>query len=414
MASSRKLPRLRPDLGALVAPVLAAALFLVGWGALHHGWYTRAEIVDTPVYERYGNAIESGQVPYRDFRLEYPPGALPAFALPALASERGDEEGFRGAFEALIALCGVAGAAFVAVALRRLGAAPLALASGVVVAALGPLALGSVVLTRFDLLPAALTAAALAAFVAGRDRLGFGVLGAAVAVKLYPAVLVPLALAYAWRRLGRREALVGLGILAAVVLAVFLPFVVLAPEGVAWSLGRQLGRPLQIESLGSAFLLAAHQAFGLDLTMRSGHGSQNLAGAGPNVLAGLLSALQLATLVWIWAAFGRGAATPERLVRYGAAALVAFVALGKVLSPQFLIWLLPVVPLVRGRRGIAASALLLAACVLTQLWFPYRYWSLALDFDAAASWLVFARDLVLVALLAVLVLPGRRLPPPVS
>ena len=133
--------------------MLAAALFLAGWSALHHGWYARGEIVDTPVYERYGNAIESGQVPYRDFRLEYPPGALPAFAVPALASERGDEEGFRGAFEALIALCGAAGAAFVAVALRRLAAAPLPLAGGVAVAALGPLALGSVVLTRFDLCP---------------------------------------------------------------------------------------------------------------------------------------------------------------------------------------------------------------------------------------------------------------------
>ena len=411
MAPSRALSRLRPDLGALVAPALAAALFLAGWSALHQGWYARGEIVDTPVYERYGNAIESGQVPYRDFRLEYPPGALPAFALPALTSERGDEEGFRGAFEALIALCGAAGAAFVAVALRRLAAPPLPLAGGVAVAALGPLALGSVVLTRFDLLPAALTTAALAALVSGRDRLGFGVLGAAVAVKLYPAVLVPLALAYAWRRRGRREALVCLGILAAVVLAAFLPFVALAPDGVAWSLGHQLGRPLQIESLGSAFLLAAHQTFGLEVTMKSGHGSQNLAGAGPDVVAGVLSALQLAALASIWAVFGRGPATPERLVRYGAAALVAFVALGKVLSPQFLIWLLPVVPLVRGRRGIAGSALLLAACVLTQLWFPYRYWDLALDFDAAATWLVLVRDLVLVTLLAVLVLPERRLRP---
>jgi hypothetical protein len=78
------------------------------------------------------------------------------------------------------------------------------------------------------------------------------------------------------------------------------------------------------------------------------------------------------------------------------------VALGKVLSPQFLIWLIPVIPLVRGRRGLAASTLLAAALVLTQLWFPYRYWQLALHFGALQSWLVLARDLVLVALLVVL------------
>jgi hypothetical protein len=85
-----------------------------------------------------------------------------------------------------------------------------------------------------------------------------------------------------------------------------------------------------------------------------------------------------------------------------AAALTAFVVLGKVLSPQFLIWLVPLVPLVAGRRGLLASALLATAIVLTQLWFPFRYWDLALEFDVAASWLVLVRDLVLLGLLATL------------
>jgi hypothetical protein len=94
-----------------------------------------------------------------------------------------------------------------------------------------------------------------------------------------------------------------------------------------------------------------------------------------------------------------------------AAVLVAFVALGKVLSPQFLIWLVPLVPLVAGRRGVAAGLLLGVAMVTTQLWFPYRYWDLVHEFDAAASWLVLLRDLVLVGLLLVLLRgTGRGLP----
>ena len=84
-------------------------------------------------------------------------------------------------------------------------------------------------------------------------------------------------------------------------------------------------------------------------------------------------------------------------MRWSAAALVAFVALGKVLSPQFLIWLVPVVPLVAGLRGLRASVLLAAGLVLTQLWFPSRYWDLARELDPLASGLVLARDLVLVA-----------------
>jgi ABC-type multidrug transport system fused ATPase/permease subunit len=117
--------------------------------------------------------------------------------------------------------------------------------------------------------------------------------------------------------------------------------------------------------------------------------------------------LQAVALVAVWVVFARGPATRERLVQASAAVLVVFVALGKVLSPQFLIWLIPVVPLVRGRRGLWASTLLLAALVLTQLWFPFHYWRFVNHFTARESWLVFARDLVLVALAAVLALPER-------
>ncbi|MBA2384159.1 MAG: hypothetical protein H0V68_05790, partial [Actinobacteria bacterium] len=101
-----------------VAAALAAGLFLVSWGVLHRGWYAEDEIVDIPVYAEYGNAIEGGGVPYRDFRPEYPPGALPAFVVPALLSD--DEQGFRDVFEWLMAACGVACVLLVAVALAGL------------------------------------------------------------------------------------------------------------------------------------------------------------------------------------------------------------------------------------------------------------------------------------------------------
>ena len=380
----------------------AAVVFLVSWGLAHVGPLNHDQIVDIPVYETYGNAIERGSIPYRDFRLEYPPGALPIFVLPALATERGDQDAYRGAFEDLMILLGLTSIALAAVLLQGLRASRRRVTAALLTIAAFPLLLGSVVLTRFDLWPATLALAALAALVWERDRLGFGLLGAAVVAKLYPAVLIPLAVSYVWRRRGRREALVCLGVLGGVVLLVFVPFLVLAPEGVAHSIGRQLGRPLQIESLASGVFLVLHQVAGLDIEMRSSHGSQNLEGTGPAVAAILLSLVQLAVIVWIWV---RRPGSAEELVRWSATAVLAFVALGKVLSPQFLIWLVLLVPLVAGRRGLRASVLLVVALVLTQLWFPSRYWELALEFDAAASWLVLVRDLTLVAALVVLATP---------
>ena len=79
-----------------------------------------------------------------------------------------------------------------------------------------------------------------------------------------------------------------------------------------------------------------------------------------------------------------------------------------MLSPQFLIWLVPVVPLVGGLRGLRASLLLAVALVLTQLWFPSRYWDLARELDPLPSTLVLLRDLVLVALLVTLIKRSRR------
>ena len=396
----------------MVAAAFAAiALFVVSWTLLHVGFYKHKQLIDTPVYQRYGNAIADGKIPYRDFKVEYPPGALPVFALPGLAEPGLNQEvstGFRRSFETLMWLCGAAALAAMAVILRVLRRSTLNVWASLCFAAIAPLLLGSVILSRFDLWPAALVAAALAALVSGRLRLGHALLGLGVTAKLYPAVLVPLGVAFVWKRAGPREALACLGFVLGVIAAVFIPFVALSPDGVWQSLSVQLTRPLQVESLGSALLLVGHHVFGLAVTGETSHGSQNLDGNAAAWLAVASTVLQAGALIWIWSAFARSRGDAEALVRSTAAALCAFIAFGKVLSPQFLIWLIPIVPLVRGRRGLGASALLGCALVLTQLWFPFRYFRLALDFEEGLSWLLLARDLTLVALVAVLVVSLRR------
>jgi uncharacterized membrane protein len=218
-------------------------------------------------------------------------------------------------------------------------------------------------------------------------------------------VLLPLTVAYVWRTRGRREAFRCLGIAAAVVVAVVLPFFVLSPHGVWTSFSRQLSRPLQIESIGAAVIVASHHVLGTGATMVSSRGSQNISGGFASAVGVVQSLVQLGVLIGIWFAFARRDRSREELVRYAAAAVVAFIALGKVLSPQFLIWLIPLVPLVR-RWSVAV--LYAAALVLTQAWFPKHYWSYALHFSEAVTWLVLLRDAVLIALLVALLLPNRH------
>ena len=304
-------------------------------------------------------------------------------------------------------LCGMAAAASVATLVARRRTSLLGLAAPLALTSLGTLALGPVALSRFDLWPAALTVSALAALIAARRRLAFGLLGLGFAAKLYPAVLLPPMLIYVWRREGRRQALVSGSVFLGVSLAAFLPFLALGPHGVWASISEQASRPLQIESLGASLLLGAHQLWGLAVSVQSARGSDNLAGALPHAFALGQAVIQLAVVVALWVAFARGRPDTDRLLRVCAGAVCAFVALGKVLSPQYLVWLIPLVALVRGRRGALAGVLLVGAMVLTQLWFPYRYLDLVYSLDPTASWLVFARDLALVALFVLLVWPAR-------
>ena len=123
-----------------------------------------------------------------------------------------------------------------------------------------------------------------------------------------------------------------------------------------WSLARQLTRPLQIETLGSAILLAAHQAFGLAITMQveprlAEPRRARCRPGSPRCRPSLQVARARRRL-------GRVRARPARRASGSCATRprpsCAFVALGKVLSPQFLIWLVPLVALVGGRRGLYA------------------------------------------------------------
>ena len=117
------------------------------------------------------------------------------------------------------------------------------------------------------------------------------------------------------------------------------------------------------------------------------HGAQALSGRGAGLAADLSTVFEIATVLDDLDRRSRGGATRTReaVLLAAAAAVAALVAFDKVLSPQYLIWIVPFVPLVRGARGFVASLLLFIALGLTQTWFPRHYWPLAIDSRARRS-----------------------------
>jgi hypothetical protein len=250
--------------------------------------------------------------------------------------------------------------------------------------------------------------------------------GLGLATKLYPALLLPLAAIYAWKRRGRREA-AGLVISAvALTLAIFLPFVAIAPHGAFWPMHAQFARGLQVESLASSMVVALHvltgqlHVHGLPVSVLPASvgwdealSTNELVGTAARV-AGLSTGVLGSCAAGIWIEFARKPVSDALFVRYTSAAITAQVALGRVLSPQFLIWLLPLVPLVGGRRGGKTLVLLVSALAITNVWFPHHYLTFINTERAGPTGILLLRNALLVLLLIVLLVTRRRAPKPKS
>src|SRR5436190_3748965 len=324
------------------------------------------------------------------------------------------------AFDSLVALLTAAMVTCTALSLSALRVPVLTQAVSLAVVASAPLLVGHVFVERFDVWPAALTAAALAAAVRGRYPLSGAALGLGAAAKVYPALLLPVLVIVAVRHRGIRAAVASAAAAVGTAVLVFLPFAIVGwPE--TWAtLRHQLGGGLQVETLGSSVLVMTYHVaewLGLKTTgltvgsEQHGLGRSVLEGVGIEATKTTLNVLLVIVLCLLWLALARSKKDPrEDLARYSAGTIAAALVLGTVLSAQYITWLIPLVPLVGGRRGTVATFCFVAAAALTHAWFPGdAYRNYLNDFDVGATLLLLARNLALLATAVVLVAPDRWL-----
>ena len=358
------------------------------------GLFRAARFRDVHLYGGFAHSVFAGRVPYRDFFMEYPPGALAVFLPPQVFGS----EHYNAAFKSLMALCGAGTIVVLALLLVRLGATRRRLWAGLGLFALAPIALGPISLNTYDAWPAFLTVAALALLLAALPVAAFAVLGLAFAAKVYPVVLVPPALVYVVRTAGRLAAARSAAAFTVVAAVVIAPFLGLAPHGLVQSFRAQAARALQVESLFGSLLGVADRLgwYSAHVVHRTGHAiSYDLTGTLPRTLAGVSSVLQVAAVALVAWLYVRGRDEPQRLAIAFAGAVAGFLAFTRFFSPQYMVWLLPLVVLL----GPLEWALTAAALVLAQVWF-FHYGDV---FSLGGRiWLVAVRDLLLVALFAVL------------
>ncbi len=384
-------------LAALGAAAVATPIFLAACAVPDGGLFRAARFRDVHVYQGYAESLLHGALPYRDVFVEYPPGAFAAFLPPAAFGAAH----YNAAFKALMALCGVATIVVAALVLAEVGTSRRRMYAGVALLALAPVALGPISLNTYDAWPALLTIAALLLLMRGSDIWAFAALGLAVSAKVYPLVLVPLAFVFVWRRAGPRRAALALGALVFVAAAVVVPFAVYDLEGVASSFRAQASRGLQVESLGASLLLLLDRLglYDAHVVRTTGVAGRNLSGSLPDAVAATTLVLEAAAVAAVWVLYARAREARAQLPVAFAAAVAGFLAFTKVFSPQYLVWLVPLVVLVGGVAGIVATALTAVSLVLAQVWFFHYH---ALFRIAWPSWLLLARNLLVIVLFAVL------------
>jgi uncharacterized membrane protein len=381
--------------GAVAAGLVVLGVYAIALWFERYGIRSSTHGSDVTLYEMRAASIAHGSIPYRDFYFEYPPGAL----APIMAAE--PFSNYATAFKVVMAVIGAGALGFAAACLPRGygGSWPL------LAIAAAPAAVGSVFVNRFDLWPALLTVAALAFLVRGRPTAGFALLAAGAATKIFPAVALPAAAVWVWRTRGREALRRALLAFAVTGLLILLPFAILGPGGLRYSFTIQLTRHLQTESLGGALLLVAHRLGLYSPTIATGNpGSLDLFGRLPDVVGVLNIVLVLLLVVWGALLLARGRVDSDRMLAGTVAAVCVYVAFGKVLSPQYVLWLIPLVPLVR-RQRMVATGLLLAILVLTKMEFDLHYGQIRST--GPVVWILLARDLLLVCL-AVLLMSTTR------
>jgi hypothetical protein len=324
--------------------------------------------------------------PYRDVRVEYPPVAVLGMTLPGLITL--DPWGYRfalGVFNLLLLL----------LCWRLATPAVDTPAEGSV--AVGrllwlTLLLGIVTVTRMDLLAAALTLGAVWAGLRERPGLSGLLTALGTMAKLFTGLW---AIAYGVLLLRRRRwrhllafAGVSVGLLAALNLALWG----WAGEGYLDTYLYHRERGIQIESSWASVLLPIHLVADLDVGLALEYGSSNLTtpldgfvrSAWPFLFVGL-------ALPFVAAGWRRERAAPIHLL---AGLVLAFLLANKVFSPQYLLWVFPLLLFDGTSRGRVDAIIFLAACGLSQVLYPRGYDLLKAFHPAAVAVLVARNGLV--------------------
>jgi uncharacterized membrane protein len=353
--------------------------------------------------------VMNGSLPYWDFPLEYPPFALFFLVFPRL---------FTSSFPVYTILFQIEVFVFdmIAVYLIYLMAEKRNIAPwkmlAVYTAAI--LAIGPIFVNSYDIFPTVLVLLSLYFFQRGNNKTSWAVLALGVMTKIYPIVIAPIFFLYLMRERRYKSIWEGLVSFAAVFLISILPFLILRAGSLASLLSFHTGRPLEIESTYSSILLFIGRLTMTPPAIVFSAGSNGLGGPAADILSNIsIFLLELLLLVSYWLIYRRIKTEKyhfEELAAFSLLVIAVTLIASKVLSPQYMIWPMPLIPLLTNNKRYIISALFIIVAVMTYYVYPLHYAELG-DIRSPVVIVLFVRNILLILLTILLAVFLFRMKP---
>jgi uncharacterized membrane protein len=362
-------------------------------------FHTIYSIKYTPIgvyYSDYASKIMGGSLPYRDFIFEYPPFSLLFFILPRLVTSSYGI--YSVLYQAEVAIFDLVGVFVVFDIARRLGTAPW---KSLTVYTAAILAMGPITALQFDIIPAIMVLLALYFFLLGKHKTSWALIALGTMTKIYPVVVAPVLLIYYFRSREYEKIRSGIITFGSVCLMIMLPFLVLSPSSLLNLYSYHAQRGIQLESIYSSFLLVANKLGFISAQPYFSFGSWNVVGSIENIIAGLSTYLLIILLLlaywFIYRQTEKGKRDVSQLGAFFLLAIIIVMITSKILSPQYVIWLIPFLPLLVVRWRFAIWAVFVAIGGLTYYIFPGHYYRLV-DFQPAPVAALCIRNILLILL----------------
>jgi hypothetical protein len=350
---------------------------------------------DIGLYLLYARRTLSGQVPYRDFFIEYPPISL-LFFIPAELVVRPFGELPINTYQPLFYLQNfILTTGTLWLTYKILLKFQPELSFEQLFWRLGGYTLGCILLSlflfqRYDIAATFLTFLAVYLLLHQRPGWAGGILALAAACKLFPAIILPVFLLYYWRYDPFRLRSIGRCVVAFSVtgLVTTLPFFLLSSTGFLKFLSYHSDRGIEVETIFASFIFLAHYFNFISATITTNALSIDLASPWSRPLATFSSLLTVTGLIGLYFYFWRTSLRTEynepsvktqhtqlkgfvysaTLIQQVSILILWFILANKVISPQYLIWLLPFAALWKSN---VLRLLFVGAVLLTSTLFPF-------------------------------------------